>query len=146
MEIRSPTSSASVLELRCSQSQVHEVRELILQAPTNIRAYGTFIPSTFLVEEPTAVYNTAVKHTKYLQGLKAIPVSGIHTSLLQQPVEHLHDDRNVPFFPYIFNIKTPPQADAPQDYIFQGIEASQMTQKTGKWYFLTTDTSTPCNL
>ena len=66
-----------LLEIKSSQANTQLLREALLKAPLNTRGHGIFIPPSFLIAEPKAVYNTAIRHVQYLQHLKAIPVSGL---------------------------------------------------------------------
>ena len=58
--------STQVLELKCNFSQVHLLREVLLQAQLPLRQFGIFIPPTFLKEEGKASYNTALRHVQFL--------------------------------------------------------------------------------
>jgi len=86
------------------------------------------------------VYTTAVQDNKFLQTLRIIPVSGIHQSLFDMDIQTDSTAATTNFFHYIITLKENDQAwGTPPQYIFTSIEASQMTSRTGKWYFLTTE-------
>ena len=68
-----------------------------------------------------------------------IPVSGIHPSLFNKLI-HTDADNKPTFHQHLLNIKeTSREAGKPATYIFASIEASNLREKTGKWYFITTD-------
>jgi len=130
--------SAPVLELKCSQSNLHIIREALLQSRLPTRQYGIFIPPSFFNEERKAVYTTAVRHMQYLTRLKVIPVSGIHRSLLDLKIPRQEGSTQT-FLHYLHNLHDTTSEITPAPLIFNSIEASHLTDKTGKWYFLTTD-------
>ena len=134
----SKTLQVPVLELKCAQMQLHLIRELLLKAKLSVRTYGIFIPSYFLTEAPTAVYNTAVRHNQFLNRLKVIPVSGLHKSTLDLKVPSTDGP---PQFLYqtAYNTQEESQEEgSTATYLFASIEASNYKSKYGKWYFLTT--------
>ena len=85
------------------------------------------------------VYNTAIKHLHYIQSLRVIPVSGIHPTIFDLNVSAPGDPPKT-FFHKLYSIQASAKAmGKPPKLLFSSIESSYLTEKTGKWYFLTTD-------
>ena len=117
-----------ILELRCGQAHVHYLREAIMNSKTNTRGHGIFIPTPFLREEKEAVYKTAVRHLNYLHTLRAVPVSGIHHTLLDLDIS-ANDEPSQTFFQCLHSVKeSSKEMGKPASYLFNAIEDSQMTK------------------
>jgi len=132
-------AQVTVLELKSSPKHVQVLREAILSAKISERWHGIFIPPNFIKESPSVVYTTALRHIQFLQQLRVIPVSGLHSSTFSMPISD-PDDPNKTFFDLIYTTKaTSVDKSKPSSYLFSSVEASQLTQRNGKWYFLTND-------
>jgi len=147
--IRPPNSDSTdkalqvpVLELKCAQGHLAIIREVMLQMKLAVRTFGIFIPPSFFNEEPTAVYNTAVRHMQFINRLKMIPVSGIHSNVMDLKIP-TDDGPHQSFYQFIYNTKETSAAGTTATYLFASIEPTHLTSKTGKWYFLTTEENYP---
>ena len=115
------------------------MREVLLQSHLSLRAFGVFLPPAFLKDEPQAVYKTAIRHTQFLHRLRVISVSGLHHTLLHKTIK-TDADIQPTLHQHLLNIKeTSTEVGKLATFLFASIEASNLKEKTGKWYFITTD-------